>query len=57
VSDDIDRVAGGNASALVTEAVRDKIARDAYGEPDAEAYAHWIARLTPATPPAGQRAS
>jgi hypothetical protein len=53
LSDALDRVAGGNASAYITAAVRDKIARDqaaqrirdAYGEPDPEAYTYWVERL------------
>ena len=69
LSDQLDQVAGGNASAYVTAAVRDRIARDRaarqirelYGEPDPEAYQHWIERLTgqapsgpTGTPPAGE---
>lgn len=68
LSDELDRVAGGNASAYVTAAVRDRIARDhaaqqirdLYGEPDPAAYRYWIERLTgqepsgpTSTPPAG----
>lgn len=68
LSDQLDQVAGGNASAYVTAAVRDRIARDRaarqirelYGEPDPEAYRYWIERLTgqapsgpTSTPPAG----
>ncbi len=45
--------AGGNASAVVAEALRTRIARDAYrtrlnaayGEPDPDAYAYWQQRL------------
>ena len=58
VSDQIDRVAAGNASAYVAAAVRDKLARDsaaaairaAYGEPDPTAYQYWIQHLTPDQP-------
>ena len=54
LSDELDRVAGGNASAYITSAVRDKIARDqaatrirnAYGEPAPRAYQYWVERLT-----------
>lgn len=50
----LDQVAGGNASAYVADAVRARIDRDvaaqrirqAYGEPDPAAYAHWVQRLT-----------
>lgn len=63
VSDQLTEVAGDNASAYVTEAVRAKLARDAaaaairqaYGPVDPDAYAYWTQRLTGTQ--AGQRAS
>ena len=58
VSDQVDRAAGGNVSAFVTAALRVRLARDAaaerirhaYGDPDPEAYAYWVRRLTPSDP-------
>lgn len=58
VSDQLDQVAGDNASAYVAEAVRDRIARDAaaerirraYGGIDQAAYDSWVERLTGTTP-------
>ena len=59
LSTELDALAGGNASAYVTAAVRDRIARDRaarqirdlYGEPDPQAYRYWVERLTGQTPP------
>jgi hypothetical protein len=54
VSQALDEVSGGNASAYVTEAVRRRIdreraaarIREAYGTIDQGAYDMWVARLT-----------
>ena len=66
VSGELDRQAGGNASAFVAAAVREKAARDRLwgrflelndGPPDPDAYAYWQQRLTPTSATSSASAS
>jgi hypothetical protein len=61
LSDELDRAAGGNASAFVADAVRDRLARDAavgridalYGPPDPQAMEWAMELLTGRREPVG----